>query len=159
MRDWQGGRRNWSPNELALQAAEEYEEERLDSGTRTDLRGEKTDTARIVGERYGKADRWVREAVAFAKAVKVIQDNTGIDFPDELIQDEKPLINRDQLIAIAQAPADVQREALELVKKRNHAGVTHVIEKAQRLIEGMPARVVKTDKSDARRSRNSISPP
>lgn len=44
----------------------------------------------------------------------------------------------------------MQREALELVKKRNHAGVTHVIEKAQRLIEGMPARVVKTDKSDAK---------
>jgi hypothetical protein len=96
MRDWRGGRRNWSPNEMALQAAEEYEEERLESGTRTDLRGEKTDTARIVGERYGKTDRWVREAVGFAKAVKVIQDNAGIDFPDELIQDQPRPANRDR---------------------------------------------------------------
>jgi hypothetical protein len=136
MRDWQFGRRNWSPNEMALQAAQEYEEEKLVSGARTDLHGKKVDTAKAVAARYGKTDRWVREAVAFANAVNEIKDNVGIDFPAELIQDEKPALTRDQIVAIAQAPDDVQREALELVKKRNAAGVTNLLQKAQRRIEG-----------------------
>ena len=136
MRDWQFGRRNWSPNEMAMQAAQEYEEEKLLSGTRTDLHGKKTDTAKAVGARYGKTDRWVLDAVAFSNAVNAIKDNVGVDFPEELVQDERPALTRDQVIAIAQAPADIQREALELVKKRNAAGVNNVLEKARRVIGG-----------------------
>ena len=91
MRDWQAGRRNWSPNEMALQAAEEYEEEKLAPGSpdRSARQGG-TDTAKQVGERYGKTDRWVREAVAFSNAVRALRDNVGVDFPEELVQDEKP---------------------------------------------------------------------
>ena len=147
MRDWQAGRRNWSPNEMALQAAEEYEEEKLAQGARTDLRGKAaTDTAKQVGERYGKTDRWVREAVAFSNAVRVLRDNVGVDFPDELVQDERPPLTRDQVVAIAQAPADVQREALELVRKRNSADVIKVLGRAQRLLEGTAQR--RSDKND-----------
>ena len=50
------------------------------------------------------------------------------------------------MVAIAQAPADVQREALELVRKRNSAGVIKVLGRAQRLIEGTAQR--RSDKND-----------
>jgi hypothetical protein len=107
------------------------------SGTRTDLRGKpKTDTAKEVGARYGKTDRWVLDAVSFANAVNALKDNVGPAFPEELVQDERPALTRDQVVLLAQAPGDIQREALELVRKRNEAGINSVIEKAKRAIGG-----------------------
>ena len=153
MRNWQAGRRNWSPNEMALQAAQEYAEEKLASGVRTDLRGKPAvDTAEAIGKRYGKTGRWVRDAVDFAEAVERLRDNVGIDFPNELVEQPDPGISRDQVINLSKAPAEVQREALELVKKRNKAGVASVVEKAKRLIEGGgPTKTIEDKAPDASR--------
>jgi hypothetical protein len=142
MYDFQAGRRNWSPNEVALMAAQEYEDERIASGERTDLAGkEAIDTAEKVGARWKKTGRWVRDAAAFAKAVKTLSNTIGIDAQTELLQDAPP-INRDTVVALAQAPEHVQREAWELVKKRNTRGVASILTAAQKRVEGGDARPV-----------------
>ena len=92
-------------------------------GARTDLRGKPAvDTAEAIGQRYGKTGRWVRDAWS-SEAVDRLRDNVGIDFPNELVQQPDPGVSREQVIVLSKAPAEVQREALELVKKRNKAGI------------------------------------
>jgi hypothetical protein len=140
MYDFQAGRRNWSPNEVALMAAQEYEDDKIASGERTDLSGKDAiDTAEKVGARFGKTGRWVRDAVQFAKAVRTLSNTIGIDAQTELLQDAPP-INRDTVVALSQAPEHIQREAWDLVMKRNTRGIPAILEKAKKHIEGVDSK-------------------
>jgi hypothetical protein len=129
----QDGRRNWSPNRRAMYVAEAYEAAKVESGRRTDLHGgAKIDTAVTIGKQFGVSDKTVTDAVRLYRAIEALTDTLGIDARKQLLSHNPPA-SRDTVIDLADAPEAQQRDAWQLLLKRDAAGVKAILAKVKRV--------------------------
>jgi hypothetical protein len=100
------GRRNITSNEKAFYIGLEYNRAR-GQGTRSDLSGEKADTAVRFGEKYNVSDRAIRDMGRFYEAVQMLDDT--IDAKSRILHDNLPL-SREEIIWIAELPEEEHRD-------------------------------------------------